>query len=391
MNGGHGTISMLPSDRPRNRPRGIALLMSLAVVLLLTVFMSEYFFATGLELRGMTTYKEAEQARALARAVLKVVMIGLQMDEVEFFEGYRQAEELLQVASIPWQSGGLLVELKVAPQDHLYNLNEMSNLQPDSDQERGRRQLFFNILTGLEVPPENPEGEPEEITQQTIEELYTGLFDWIDADSAEFVDLPSARGAEADAYFSRDPEVEIKNAMLDRIGEIRLVRGMMESRVPWAEWENKFTALDRAVELNTHLVEKINVNVATHQEIIDFLSFRDIDIGNFTNESTYQTSQAAINKYIEKAENLADRFDPEEGARVIFSTSGLSNALKEEGFSDNYGINHLFSTVNRFYHVSLVTEVNEVQARLEALLDVPRDKTTRTGTSPTKVVWWVLR
>lgn len=30
----------------------MALLMALSVVMLLTVFMSEYFFATGLELRG---------------------------------------------------------------------------------------------------------------------------------------------------------------------------------------------------------------------------------------------------------------------------------------------------------------------------------------------------
>ena len=102
-----GATSQLPA-----RPRGIALLMALAVVMLLTVFMSEYFFATGLELRAMTTYREAQQARSLAKAVFKVVQIGMFQDEVDFFKGYRQVAELLQFAAVPW-ADGLLISLEV--------------------------------------------------------------------------------------------------------------------------------------------------------------------------------------------------------------------------------------------------------------------------------------
>ena len=60
------------SNRPITRlgaghPRGVAILMSLVVLMLLSMFMSELFFSTGLELRSMTTYRQGQQARRMAR------------------------------------------------------------------------------------------------------------------------------------------------------------------------------------------------------------------------------------------------------------------------------------------------------------------------------------
>ena len=40
------------------RPRGVAILMSLVVLMLLSMFMSELFFSTGLELRSMANYRQ---------------------------------------------------------------------------------------------------------------------------------------------------------------------------------------------------------------------------------------------------------------------------------------------------------------------------------------------
>ncbi|HEX9841321.1 MAG TPA: hypothetical protein VGC20_01175, partial [bacterium] len=82
--------------------------MSLVVVMLLTFFMSEYFFATGLELRGMTTFKDAQQARMLSRSVFKAVQLALLQDEVTFFEGYREVAALLEFSAVPWNNGLLL-------------------------------------------------------------------------------------------------------------------------------------------------------------------------------------------------------------------------------------------------------------------------------------------
>ncbi len=377
---------MRATSRLPARPRGIALLMALAVVMLLTVFMSEYFFATGLELRAMTTYREAQQARSLAKSVFKVVQIGMFQDEVDFFKGYRQVAELLQFAAVPW-ADGLLISLEIAPQDHLYNVNQLSNLQPDDPSDRGRRILFSNTIAELEIPGELPETEPQPLSDATIAELYAALMDWIDSEDDTYIAILGVQGAEADAYFLSKPEYTIKNRMIDRLTEIRLVRGVRESRIPWREWETRFTALPRANPSAGHyLTEKINVNVASEQEITQFLEHRDADLNQI---GGFQTAQKGINRYAERAEEIAAFFAPEEGDREVFDKTTLQRALEEIGFEDEYGVKHLFSTVNRYYRIAVVTEVGDVQARLEAMLHVPRNEDTRTSIS-VNVLWATL-
>ena len=375
-----GATSQLPA-----RPRGIALLMALAVVMLLTVFMSEYFFATGLELRAMTTYREAQQARSLAKAVFKVVQIGMFQDEVDFFKGYRQVAELLQFAAVPW-AGGLLISLEIAPQDHLYNVNQLSNLRPDEPSDRGRSILFSNTIAELEIPGESPETEPQPLSDTTIAELYAALMDWIDAEDDTYIAIPGVQGAEADAYFLSKPEYTIKNGMIDRLTEIRLVRGVRESRIPWREWETRFTALPRVNPSDGHyLTEKINVNVASGQEITEFLEHRDADLNQI---GGFETAQKGINHYAERAEEIAALFAPEEGDRKIYDEIELKNTLKDMGLNENYA-KFLFSTINQYYRIAVVTEVNDVQARLKAMLHVQRNESDRTG-SIVNVLWATL-
>ncbi|MEE8434327.1 MAG: hypothetical protein V3S64_06015, partial [bacterium] len=102
----------------------------------------------------------------------------------------------------------------------------------------------------------------------------------------------------------------------------------------------------------------------------------------------FEADQNGINKYAQDAERIAEKFAPEDSEeRKPLSTGELKAAIKELGYSDNYGTNLLFSTVNYYYRISLVTEVGGVQGRLEALYQVARNDDTRIGSSPT--VHWV--
>ncbi|HEX7928487.1 MAG TPA: hypothetical protein VF678_12910, partial [bacterium] len=96
----------MSAPRRTTRP-GIALLTALVVVLLLTMFLSELFFATGMELRALESFKDSSQARRLARSVLKATEIGLLQDEAEFFNGYRQLQQVMTLSSVPIESGRL--------------------------------------------------------------------------------------------------------------------------------------------------------------------------------------------------------------------------------------------------------------------------------------------
>ena len=369
------------------RPRGVAILMSLVVLMLLSMFMSELFFSTGLELRSMTTYRQGQQARRMARSVFRVVQIGLLMDEAIFFEGYQKVAELLEKGlSLPWDDG-LLISLAIEPQDHLYNLNQRGNIQQGEQTDIARSRLFMNTLRGLEVPGELPDSPQESLSEETLQGLYAALADWTDKDNEDYIQFPGVLGAEESAYFGAKPEYAVKNGGLDRLDEIRLVKGVRESRIPWDDWRKRFTALPRVTDAVFYFPEKININIASAEEITDFLTARDIDPDSLPTEA-FNLEQRGINEYAQDAEGIAEKFAPENPEeRKPLTVQGLEEALEGLGHNINYGRKLLFSTVNQYYRISLVTEVGGVQARLEALYQVARNDDTRIGSSPT--VHWV--
>ena len=309
------------------------------------------------------------------------MQIGLQLDEVDFFAAYEKVAKILEVGAVPWEDG-LLLELKVIPLDHLYNLNELSNLRPGEDQDRGRWNYFANVMADVEIPSEIEGAEPELIGDEIVAEFYAGFYDWIDSDDENYNQFPGVSGAEAGAYFSRDPETTIKNGMLDQLSEIRLVRGVMDSRIPWEEWQSRFTTLPRSGEGGFFYPESINVNLASREEIVRFLKDHYMD-PDLIEGTAFRSIQIGINKYEERAEDIARVFAPEaeEGKREVYNISTLKRDLDNLGFKDKYGINYLFSVANQYYRIRLLVEMNEIQSELDAVVIVARSRTTRVGTS----------
>jgi type II secretory pathway component PulK len=373
--------------RPRRaRPRGIALLMALTVVMLLTFFMSEYFFATGLELRAMTSFKDSQQSRMLAKSMFKAVQVALLQDEVDFFTGYNQLAKLLQVAAVPWNNG-LLLSLEVVPQDALFNVNQNGDIRADTAQDRARRQIFLQLLEQLQVPVPTAPGTTQTLPLVTSEALYAAITDWIDSDSDPYLGFPSVRGAEADSYVGLPVQYDIKNGLLDRLTELRLVRGVKESGIPWKLWEDTVTALPKqsAGECSAnYLTERVNVNVASRQQIATFLATHLEDPNEVGGD---QEVIKGIVPYAQAADALADFFAPADGTRKTYDPDSLQAALQQQGFTDKYGVNCLFSTVDQYYRIRIVTEVGDVEARLEAMLNVPRDPKTRLAKGTPKVLW----
>lgn len=359
------------------RPRGIALLMSLAVVLLLTAYISESFFSTGLELRALETFKEAGQARNLAMLALRTVEIGLLKDELDFMEGYQLLARRMQFTAIPWR-GGFLVKLEVSPLDNLYNLNQLHNLREGETQDKVRTQLFYSVLQDISLSNGDLLREQEPLSRDIIQPIYAALFDWIDAGEFTYIVDPAYPGAEQDAYFNLNPEVKIRNGLLNRLTEIRLVRGVVESGISWSQWEANFSVLpvdQTGVELYP---EKLNVNLASRSEIVVFLKMRRFSEPD-TLGGAAAVEQKSINVYAENAEEIALVLVPEEGERLRFNMVSLKEELKNKVPTVNFKIaDKVFSTFNQFYRVRITTEMNDVEARLEVVLHVPRNP-NRTG------------
>ncbi|MBI4084180.1 MAG: general secretion pathway protein GspK [Candidatus Lambdaproteobacteria bacterium] len=385
----------------RLRLRGFALLMTLVVVLLVSAYVTEVFFATGLELRAVQTFKDSQRAQELARAAFKVAQIGLLLDEVEFFKSFAQMQSLLTVASLPWEDG-LLIDLRIEPLDARFNLNEFVNIQPGQSFERARWGLFLHILRDAMPPAPTgaaAAGAPPPPSDYDIGNLYAALFDWIDQDTVPYTELTGVQGAEAAAYHDRNPEYEPRNGPLTRLAEIRLVRGVAQGAFPWQVWEERFAVLPPRGAGKLY-PERLNVNRATHDEIVAFLQRREMDgavLDAIVRTPAFKDIQEAINTYAANAAEIADVLLPLDTLpgtpRVVYTDATLKAKLGTPELAAvkvnaNY-VAQVFSTYDEFYRIALTTEVNGVQARLEAVLNVPRNAANRTGTS-SKVLFYTL-
>ncbi|MDH5751817.1 MAG: type II secretion system protein GspK [Deltaproteobacteria bacterium] len=384
------------------RHRGIALLMALAVVMLLTMFISELFFSTGLELRAMSSFKEGSQSRGLSKAVFKALQIGLMLEESEFFSGYRDLQKFLMMGAVPLEEG-LLLELDVVPLEDKFNLNEVQRLREGSDQDKIRQEIFFRIFENLEIPSESEDLPPEPIQAEVIYGLYSAIWDWVDSGDVEYIGVASVPGAEASSYFNTDPEVTVKNAPFDHLGELRLLRGVKDSRIPWDDLESRLAVLPKPAGSGTELFpERINVNVASNEEIAAFVENHRIE--TILESSALKEIQDNLSEYADKAQDVADELVAPEEEQVegeetlpgIFETevretltmSAVESKMKSLGLKEKYA-KYLFITQGGYYRIRLVTEIGVVESSLEAVIKVDRDAKTGVGKS-VDVLWVTL-
>lgn len=352
-----------------HRQRGIALIMTLVIVLLVSMFLSEFIFSTGLDLRGMSNVRNSIMARNLAKSAFRAVHVGLLGDEVDFMLGFAEVGKLIQLGGVPFEEG-LLTELTIRPLDALFNVNELDNLRVDRDKDRARRILFVNTALDMRITATEFE-EERAPTEESMLGIYAALFDWIDKDDLSYTGLSGYSGAEQDAYYNTEPEFEIKNGMLDRLEELRMVRGVSESEVPWEEWEKYFAAIPKR-KSSYLLTERINVNLATREELVSFLRRREIDAEQNFVQKTVQDLQKGINLYAVHAEDIADELIPDEGTREVYTVNTLKSALSRVDEINPKLANFVLSTYNEYYGVHLAVEANGIAARVDALIHVSR-------------------
>ena len=133
-----------PSPSKTTSQRGIALLITLVILALLAVFMTEFSFETKLETRGLKNYQASFKARNTVKSMFKAVLEGIEVqEELKFFTVY--LKDLLRLGATgneisflnPPQPVGLpagviadFPEVSfytpiIRPIDHLYNLNRI--------------------------------------------------------------------------------------------------------------------------------------------------------------------------------------------------------------------------------------------------------------------------
>ena len=403
-----------PSSSKTTSQRGIALLITLVILALLAVFMTEFSFETKLETRGIHNYQASFKARNAVKSMFKAVLEGLKgQDEVKFFTVY--LKDLLRLGATsneisflnPPQPVGLPAGViadfpevsfytpVIRPIDHLYNLNRIQTppfrtVNPETKADVRLANQFINILKkwnsattyqpGSSVPSYNIQ-----LNTNDILPIYAAIFDWLDKDNEIYYSSNYGTiGAEKNSYISADPYFEIKNNFLDKLSEVQLIRGVKGKRIPLDQWKKGFTTyqvgenycqtINPCVPKYNHaeIKPRINVNLATFEEIEQFLEQFNQNTEYFINYSAKSYDDIYAQDYFEKRQEIAAELTKQPRSKTSEDIKNkLSNITQYDSRSGDFFIPYSF-----WYEILLMTEIDNVKAEVRAVVSVDRNAAT---------------
>ncbi len=370
--------------------------------------MTEFSFETKLETRGIQNYQASFKARNAVKSMFKAVLEGLEShEEIKFFRQYvwsflsmGTSDRDISILNPPEPvrlPAGVISDFPdvafytpyIRPIDHLYNLNRIQTppfrtVNPESKSDVHLANQFINILNKWNISSKSNVGDAlitqnKQFDNNEILKLYAAIFDWIDKDSYIYdSSIYGAIGAEKDAYIFSEPPIEIKNGYFDQLNEIMLINGIENKRTPLELWDNSFTTYPvgnkyESFADHTSIKPRINVNLATYEEIVEFLEQFDQFTNYFTNfsQSNYENNYAQ--NFYQKRNEIADELT--KLPRVILSSNDIKNKLRK--ITQYYSkIHDYFTPYSYWYEIRLKTEIDNVIALVKAIVSVNRNNDT---------------
>ena len=230
--------------------RGIALVLVLLVVALLTAMIIEFDFRTRLDVRAAANFRDDTEAYLLADSAVQAARALLIMDLEDASRPYDSLDEdwaTDQIVNIPVADGTLTVVLF----DEAGKLDLNSLVKPGDPQRKDpevikREAAFRRLLEILNVEPER------------ADLLVDSTIDWIDGDDDE-----QSRGAESSYYETLEQPYRARNDKLRTLDELGLVQEydaeLLEKLAPHVTviWEGK------KLSASATAPNKININTAS--------------------------------------------------------------------------------------------------------------------------------
>lgn len=245
-------------------PEGTALIVVLWVIGLLALFVMAFAFDMHIESRITSTWRKKLKAEYLAHA-------GFELSRMVLFETAdpdvnnpdasiylaKGSDEKARGAAVSLARGGVAeltrelgegaVSVTVRPENARINLNSIIFVKDREKTSTAWEGLF----------------EAAGVPWEQWDSLVDCLLDWVDQD-----ELTHLNGVESDYYGSLDPPYQSKNAALDTVDELALIKGFDE-KLPDSE-----VSIYQAISgfLTTYATdEKLNINAVDRNTIIGFL------------------------------------------------------------------------------------------------------------------------
>ena len=395
----------LNSDPPA--PRGIALLITLVIIALLAVYMTEFSFDTHLETRGIRNFQASFKARNAVKSLFKATLVGLQgglngeVSEKNFFDQISPPSlrmYSLLTPSKPEKIEGIQLLLPglaqsfpnvsfytpyIRPIDHLFNLNRInSKIAPEKAKDLILKNEFTNILSRYSKTQSiesNQNQSSANLSLESIQTLYASIYDWSD------------KNAEIDYFESNieghiqidDTEWEVKNSAFDKLSEIMLLQsklfeeGYFEFQIPFdsqksgeKSWNQNFTVYPVGKKEGQPFGDpRINVNLGDGDDIQQFLE-------RFSNPGVNASDKEQ--QYLNRAADIASVLKPDfsQDAPGFKSMNDIKSRLRSDPSTSDLNDyhNNYFILWSNWYDIHLVTEIENVKAEVRAVVEVKRDE-----------------
>ena len=202
--------------RTRRGEKGMALLLVLVVVALLTSLLTELAFSTLIDLRLTETFRDSTRAYYLARGGVSAGRMILQEDR----NTYDALDENWSQGVVNYPVGDGSVSVTIKDLDGRLAINELvknNNPQPVMVDR------FYRLFVALEI---DHLADPAELT--------AALIDWLDSGDEAYQEIQTdglnipVSGAEEAYYQGQQAAYPCKNGPLETLEELLLVKGFSE-------------------------------------------------------------------------------------------------------------------------------------------------------------------
>ncbi len=395
----------LNSDPPA--PRGIALLITLVIIALLAVYMTEFSFDTHLETRGIRNFQASFKARNAVKSLFKATLVGLQgglngeVSEKDFFDQISPPSlrmNSLLTPSKPEKIEGIQLLLPglaqsfpnvsfytpyIRPIDHLFNLNRInSKIAPEKAKDLILKNEFTNILSRYsktQSTESNQNLSSANLSLESIQTLYASIYDWSDKNAEiDYFDSSIEGHIQID-----DTEWEVKDSAFDKLSEIMLLQsklfeeGYFEFQIPFDSqktgensWNQNFTVYPVGKKEGQPFGDpRINVNLGDGDDIQQFLE-------RFSNPGVNASDKEQ--QYLNRAADIASVLKPDFSldAPGFKSMNDIKTRLRSDPSTSDLNDyhNNYFILWSNWYDIHLVTEIENVKAEVRAVVEVKRDE-----------------
>ena len=192
---------------PRADERGVALLLALLVLTLLTALILEFDAEARREYRAAATFRDDYKASMLTRAAVQAMRAVLAQDllrEKMTGQKYDAPTDIWGMPIKNYAIGDGFLTAQIKDETGKVNLNDLAST---SGGELEQKKKVFRVRRLFELLKVSPN-------------LVDALIDWIDQH-----DAPQPAGAESQYYQSLRPPYRAANSPLPGLGDLRLIKG----------------------------------------------------------------------------------------------------------------------------------------------------------------------